>query len=450
MSKIAGTGTVPFTEEFAVNALHFFLEKYKMEPEEVQDGMNKQKRERLFQKHKYKIQQGKDGRWRTYLPDSTKSEGRRKVAKKNYEDLVNEIIAYYEEAENKQRVPAKKNYTLTELFPEWLDYKKLKGSPSYIRRIQSDWNTFYKGKEISQMPIKNMTSLYLDKWCHTMIRKYDMTETKFQNMKIILKEGLEYASNEDIAIITKNPMDKVHFDNRIYRKKEKGLPEEEVFTEREQKLLFDEITRRVEKNKKCTTPYMIILNFHLGLRVGELVAIKETDIRNGHIHIQRMETEDFDIDSLTGKTKSLGYKVKNKTKTPAGNRVIPLSQEAVDIIETVKEINRAYGREDDGFLFLNSKNGTRTTTKAVFTYMQNVCKKAGLRQKGNHKIRKTVISRWVENFNIDTARRMAGHESEKTTLRNYCFDQRNIEDILDKFEKVSIKTGVPKSTHQTV
>ena len=41
---------------------------------DVQDSMEAMKREELLKKHQYKIWQGKDGKWYTYLPDESKTQ----------------------------------------------------------------------------------------------------------------------------------------------------------------------------------------------------------------------------------------------------------------------------------------------------------------------------------------------------------------------------------------
>ena len=48
---------------------------------DVEENMRKARKEKILQKHPYSIYQGKDGRWRTYLPDDFKSEGRRLIVK---------------------------------------------------------------------------------------------------------------------------------------------------------------------------------------------------------------------------------------------------------------------------------------------------------------------------------------------------------------------------------
>lgn len=62
--------------------------------------------------------------------------------------------------------------------------------------------------------------------------------------------------------------------------------------------------------------------------------------------------------------------------------------------------------------------------RPVADLYKKYCKRLGTVMKSSHKARKTVISAWIDNdININTARTMAGHSNEETTLRNYVFDR---------------------------
>ena len=64
--------------------------------DDVRDKMKDEERKRLLSKHRYKVFfDEKDNRWKTTLPDETKKNGRRLVAKRSKEKLENEIINYY-------------------------------------------------------------------------------------------------------------------------------------------------------------------------------------------------------------------------------------------------------------------------------------------------------------------------------------------------------------------
>lgn len=61
-----------FTIEEKLNQaeiLRYALENNIIDLSYVQEKIEMAKREELLEKHPYKISQGKDGKWRTYIPD---------------------------------------------------------------------------------------------------------------------------------------------------------------------------------------------------------------------------------------------------------------------------------------------------------------------------------------------------------------------------------------------
>ena len=57
-----------------------------------------------------------------------------------------------------------------------------------------------------------------------------------------------------------------------------------------------------------------------------------------------------------------------------------------------------------------------------------------------HKIRKSFISSCIDNnINLDTVRRIVGHEDEKVTLHNYLYDRSDDQEILNQLEKIGEK-----------
>lgn len=390
--------------------------------------MIKARQEEILSNHKYKIFQGNDGRWKTTVPDKTKKSGRKIIAKSTYNDLVKELVIYYDSIIDNNSISADIS-TLTDIFPKWLEIKEVHtNSGSYIKRLYVDWNKYYKGKEIANIPIKDMTQIYLDKWAHQTIKNNNMTRKQYYNMSIIIRQCLDYCCQ--INILTTNPFKTITINNKLFRKVRKPKSKTQVFLAKEQMLLFNEANDSYLKCPKCTTPLMIMFNFFVGLRIGELTALKWTDIEKDYLYIHRSEIEDIKLDLETGDVINNSFKVVEYTKSDAGDRYVFLNSEAKKILKIVKKVNFEYDRYDDGFIFLNMRNGKRTTTDAVSTYLQNLCIRAGITNKSSHKIRKTYISSLFDhNINIDTIRRMAGHESEKTTLQNYCFDQTDLDDL---------------------
>ncbi|MFI3201734.1 MAG: tyrosine-type recombinase/integrase [Eubacteriales bacterium] len=196
--------------------------------------------------------------------------------------------------------------------------------------------------------------------------------------------------------------------------------------------------RRFQKRPYDTTPLAVILDFEIGARVGELVALKSTDIKGSEIHIQRQEVKRY-VRNHEGKLKFSHYEVVDYTKIKESDRYVYLTKKALEIINLITETNNKYGNYCEDYLFCRDKS--RISKRGVQSRIHDGCKKIGIPVKSAHKIRKTYVSTLVDSqLNIDEVRRQAGHADEKTTYRNYCFNRKTsketgniIEDALSKF-----------------
>lgn len=78
-------------------------------------------------------------------------------------------------------------------------------------------------------------------------------------------------------------------------------------------------------------------------------------------------------------------------------------------------------------LDIASSSKKRGTRHVLTKYLATLCSSAGLDHKSSHKIRKTYISSLFDNeINFNTIRELAGYGGEKTSLNNYCFDQKDM------------------------
>lgn len=113
------------------------------------------KKQEILKQHKYSIKQGngKDKRWHTYVPDETRPNGRKSVAKKNKEDLEEYLIDFYSKLEKAKR---EKPETLKSFYPVWLQHKNLETKQGdYIKRIDSDWRNIMPKTQSLTSPLRN-------------------------------------------------------------------------------------------------------------------------------------------------------------------------------------------------------------------------------------------------------------------------------------------------------
>lgn len=386
----------------------------------LQEKIDMQKREEILKKHPYDIWQGKDGKWRTYLPDEEK--GRRLVKRTTRKSIEDSVIKFLDDnSDEKKRIKIAKEITLKKIFPDWLKFKQIHTqSTSYIKRITADWKKFYSNQEeFINTPLRNLSKLYLDEWAHGMIKKFDMTKKAYYNMSIILRQCLDYAVEQ--GYIDNNVFSEVKINSKLFKRVKKKAGITQVYTENEEELFIKDMVRRFQNNPRNTAPLAVILIFEIGVRIGELCVLKFSDIDGNYIHIQRQEVREFEsVDDYTMRFKC--YKIVEYTKSDDGFRDIYLTETAKKIIELARYMNSVNNEAADDFIFV--QNGKNINHYSIQAMILRGCNHVNMDVKTSHKIRKTYISTLIDSgLNIDAIRRFAGHSDERTTYGNYCYNR---------------------------
>ena len=388
---------------------------------DVQRKIEMTKRQEYLNLHKekYEVWQGTNGNWYTYLYDESKKNNRRLVKKSTLTKLEKEIVDYYKALETTAN---SKKVCLKDFYPEWLEYKQLHtNSSAYIRRIDDDWNRYYKDTPIIHIPLVNLDFLTLDEWAHKIIKKYHLTKRQYYNMSMILRQSLSLAKQK--KLVDSNVFNEVHIDSKLFKSTKKADDKKQVFLVNEQPLVEAEAYRDFEENcHKSSAPLAIPLLFQLGCRLGELVALKTTDIKDNYIHIQRQEVKE-ERRNENGEWLPACKVVVEYTKSEAGDRWVYLSSKAKEIIKKILANNQEQGFRDEDYIFLDTKG--RIHERAVDTRIRKYCNHLGLEYvKSSHDARRTYISALIDkNININEVRKLVGHADERTTYKNYCYNR---------------------------
>lgn len=227
-----------------------------------------------------------------------------------------------------------------------------------------------------------------------------------------LNQAFKYAQNK--GYIIQNPM----FDI-IRPKSNKKKKEIRALEIEEQQMLTDyllNIPIQDEPNKNA-----FLLQMYMGLRIGEALALRTSDIdlHKNVINISKTLTTDRDRKIIMGDT----------TKTYAGQRQIPIPE---SLLDTVKSQMILAENHKDKLLFVD-KNNYYLAPRNANTLLQKITKKLGIENISSHSLRHTYGTRCIESgMRAVTVQRLMGHTDISITLNTYT-------SILNKFKEQELE-----------
>ncbi|WP_167954854.1 site-specific integrase [Anaerosporobacter faecicola] len=249
-------------------------------------------------------------------------------------------------------------------------------------------------------------------------------------MSLIFRQSLQYAV--DKKLISFNPFADIKIEPDMFHTPPEKEDETQVYLVDEVKPIINE-ARADFIDTGNLAALAIPFAFQTGVRLGELVAIKCSDIRGRYLHIQRMEIKEQKQD-YNGKWLPASRTVVERTKSKAGKRKIYLTDEAIAIIDAAISEIKQNGYSDEDYLFQDIRG--RISSRAVDSRIRKYCDHINISHKSTHKVRKTYISTLIDSgININKICQTVGHESTKTTYGNYCYNRYSQEQTEEQFEK---------------
>ena len=420
------------------------LQKYEQEGIINFDEMRKQykemKHKNIISNHeeKHKIWKGKDGEYYTYIDDESKKSKRALKHRATRKKLDDYLIDYYM---SKEGVNDLVNPTIFELYKLWIKYKESRtNASSYIKKLSADWKRFYLCYPEIYKPINSFDPISIEIFINNILKDFKPTDKAAYNMVHIIYGIFEYAYIR--KIISENPLKDYKLPKNLLKKAPEKVDSKEVYFEKEQALMEDHCYYMFGKNNKIISPLSIPFCFQTGLRIGELSAIKFSDVVDNKIYIKRQEVQKFKLlEDRT--TKYDGVEVVEHAKTDEGEREVYLSSEALKILDMIKMSHLKYGYEDEDYIFLTRK-GTRINKTSIDSLVTRYCEKLfGANIKRMHKIRKTFISILFDSRKIsdEKIQKMSGHKDIKTSHMSYHFNRKDDNENYEAFEKCITRSG---------
>lgn len=326
------------------------------------------------------------GRWQTFYKDEN---GNRKNIKATSEKLlIKKLVKIYSANQYIDKI------TFIDLFNEWIVYKEsVTNSPNTIKRHHQHYKKYLLNSKLHNMPIKKIDELLLEQMCNNLVKEHNLSNKEWGNVRTIIKGMFEFAYRK--RYISVNPMPNVKITVK-YRQVVKKTGRTQTFNKDELNALYEYLDRMYMETSD-TSFLCIKLNMLLGLRVGELVAVKWEDVDDTYIHIVREEIRN----QVTNQ-----YEVVEHTKTNT-DRFVILPDKAKKILEQIPK--------EHEYIFV--RNGERLHARQIAYVLEKYAERMSIPVKSTHKMRKTYASMLSANqVPLDCIREMLGHSNLSTTL----------------------------------
>lgn len=398
-------------------ALQYAIENGMIDLSYIRETVEMNKREEILKEQKYKIWQGKDGKWYVYLAGE---DGKRRLKKRKTKEEIETVIVDFVKEQQE-------NPTIKEVFSEWnklrLERKKIKMST--YNRDERFYNRHYK--KFGERKIKALKADEIVDFLERQIVDYDLTAKAFSGLLAITRGFLKYAKRKGyVKFPVQETLDDMDLSSSMFKK---------VIKEDFQEVFDVNDTGKAIgffENNLDIQNLGLLLVFISGIRVGELAALKHEDFSEDSVKIRRTETCYQDYGGEWHR------EVSEYPKSEAGVRTVVLPKDYLWVVDKIKKTNPF-----SEYVFVNKK-GERMTTGCFRSRLYRVCKLLDIYPKSPHKIRKTYVTILLDN-NLDKelVKNQAGHADISVSENHYHRDRR------DHDTKMAIISSIPdfKKTH---
>lgn len=356
---------------------------------------------------------GNDKRYHCFL--NTSNGKRKHLVAKERKNLENKIVKLIKDKSN---ISQTFTCCMSDIVSKFLDYKEKETCAGTAHKLKWAYNRYIKDSNLETLDISEISVMQLKEFCLEQIDKYNLTSKGYKELKSLLNGLFDYAV--DTGLLKNNTAKQMSRINTKKLNRTVSTPDTQVFTAQEESSLF---IRAMEMFVKTgNTSYLaIILSGCLGLRAGELIALKQSDFDfvNNEVNIQRQEVVNW-VKNENNDLVREGYQVVDYLKTTESRRSLPITDSVARVYDLIVSRNNFDGIDSD-YLFVY-KDGSRKHASTVATALRRINKQLGFTQRSNHKLRKTLLSELENTIGLTKTRAFAGHSRNSTTLeKNYLY-----------------------------
>lgn len=282
-------------------------------------------------------------------------------------------------------------------------------SSNTVSKYNSDYKRYFEGTAFEKLDIRKITEEDITVFVISKIKQLNLKEKAgkalwgyisgvFKSARInkkILENPCLYVETKRFSKFYNR--EQKHFENRI-------LSNHDI------KLLEGRLRKDHEEKPYYIQSYAVELAIYTGMRVGELAALRWTNISLNEGIIIISESEKYDRINKE-------YLISG-TKT-GKTRIFPMTDKINAFFKNLKKIEMRQGILGE-FVF-SDENG-RITARSISECMRRKCSQAGIDERGIHALRRTLNSKMrCDGVSATVAASLLGH-TEKVNQENYTYD----------------------------
>lgn len=306
-----------------------------------------------------------------------------------------------------------------EVYRAWFQTKINRIRPQSVDRIEVTYNKYYKDSDLEKMAVHTITETVIYKFLNDIIVRHgNITYKEYQRIYQIVNNVMQYATDVQLGYckpVNWNVVKRyVAVDNFVSVQKTEIC----VSMEERQKLFRAVLFERIYSQKQSAC-LCLILNFYLGLRIGELASLRWQDVNfsERYVYVHSTEVKAFERDAEGNRTDNISYIMQDRIKTVHSVRCVPLTNESIYILDELKKWHEFKGYTSEFLAY----DGTDTIlSKSLERTLRRLCGLCDVSQFSSHRIRKTFASELHRNgVPTKMISEVMGHAEMRTTERSY-------------------------------
>lgn len=387
---------------------------------DVQEKLKMSKMQKILDMHKFKIWQGDNGFWYTYLPDEKKPNKRRLIKKKSEAKIHELLLDYYDTKEDEC-------VTFKDCFLLYTDVKSEYVANNTLSKYANDYKRFFENTWLETYDITAIMGDRLEAFIIKRIKDLHLNQKAAKAMIGYIKSVFMYAVINHI--IKENPCNYLKKGSSYFRYCSAKIvnTKDRIADTDEIAAIMEAIKQDHIKKPEYIPSYAVELSILTGMRVGEIAALTWDSIDDDVIIVNKEEIFDRSNNS---------FYVADYTKNRRP-RLIPITKNIRALLEKVKEVETAlncYGK----YIFMNQHG--KINKRAISDCARNKSIQAGLKKSKSISCFRRTVNSTIKNDGISTtvAAAIIGNTIE-VNEQHYTYDVTDMEEKREILEKANNK-----------